>query len=822
MPEEMTFTSNRKEQVLFGLKTFFLFFFLYDVVFMGVPTHFSTRKISFVAFFVWFVILFFFSPKKKYIFTNRLTLGLYGALAAVTALSVPYTMYRANFYGVLGTEGVEYPQAIYFILYCLVAPIMVAGVFEGRREFEKSIAITAALQSLFLLVEYKLMPFKEFLNRVIDNSNSNISYLKTTRATGLGASGSMVSLVLAFCVFIMGLRIVRREDDNPLWPWWCVIGLCFVAEFCSGKTGFYLSIVNILILLVVYLLGSAYPGRTLRNMVLILGGLGLAFGLWYGFYGKNVYLIKEKFRHVFNLTVEFGSSKYSFWTKFNEGDVPPINMEVLFGLGIFKGTTNTGLHISHDGGYIRRFVAEGAIFSVLEYALLLVLLLVLLFQMENLKTRLYLMVLTAALFFVELKEPYIYKYTFVFLLLAAIFLDTMEIFEGERITAGVKKKVGSERVHRNLFVKKTKRALKYHALISENAKKIEELMAGELRNLHGKFINISEREIWKNAFLEFNKYKPEEAVTICEHYVAENIRQIKKSYDPVRIPQDEPILLCNVRDDISRIKNLIEHHRKMGIKYFAILDNGSKDGTLEYLKGEHIDLYTVKEQYTSVVRAAWMIKIAANYGFDRWYVVIDSDELLEYPGGKKGDIKEIIDDLKKKGISRGRGMMVDMYAEKSSLSATAEDRIDPGKYRYFDTDSYESREGIFAPEVFGGPRERMFGSRDDVSRELLTKYPVFFWKRGEIYRYHYLFPFEENFKSPCVLALKHYKFADGDLAKMQRIVSEGNYAGGSALYGKYVDKIPESGEITFMTAESKEFTAPSDLLEVSVMENLNE
>jgi len=167
-------------------------------------------------------------------------------------------------------------------------------------------------------------------------------------------------------------------------------------------------------------------------------------------------------------------------------------------------------------------------------------------------------------------------------------------------------------------------------------------------------------------------------------------------------------------------------------------------------------------------------------------------------------------------------MMVDMYAKESSLTAGPEDRIDPAKYCYFDTDSYEAKEGIFAPEIFGGPRERMFGSPDDVSRELLTKFPVFFWRRGEIYRYHYLFPFEENFKSPCILALKHYKFADGELRKMQRIVAEGNYAGGSALYGKYVDKVPEDGKITFMTKDSRAFGEPKDLLVVSVMETFDE
>ena len=51
-------------------------------------------------------------------------------------------------------------------------------------------------------------------------------------------------------------------------------------------------------------------------------------------------------------------------------------------------------------------------------------------------------------------------------------------------------------------------------------------------------------------------------------------------------------LYCPVRDEISLVKVFLDYHRHIGIKLFVFLDNGSVDGTLEYLKKNKIlDIY---------------------------------------------------------------------------------------------------------------------------------------------------------------------------------------------------------------------------------------
>ena len=812
----------KKEKIVFFVKTVLLFFFLYDVVFMGVPTRLSTRKVTFVIFVIWSLFLFFFGNVRKDLFEYIPFRKAYIGLVLVTGLSIPYTIFRARFHGVLDTDGVEYPCSVYFLLFCMIGTMALLYVYRSREEFCRSVMFVTFAQSIFVLLEFKIAPFKDFLMKVVDDSNSNIRFNDDKRAVCLGASGSMATVMLAFGVWITGWYIITQaEAIKRMWLCWVIFALGMLAEFLCGKTGFYLSIVNLIIVLSMYLHRIENTSKAWRNIGIVFGGFGVLFGLWYGFYGSKVYEIKEKFRHVFNLTVEFGDGKASFWTRFNEGQIPPLSLDVIFGLGIFRGDANNGLSIHHDGGYIQRFVAEGWIFAALEYVLLILVLALLIYQVESVKGRIYFSVLSVLLLIVEFKEPFIYKYGPLIILMAALMIERSVYLEGYEVSFDIRMKIRISSVERNLLIKKIKRGIKYHSQIAENEKKIEYIFNNECKTLRGAYMSMDERLQWQKALMEFNKYKPEEAVIIAEHFMGDNVKLEKSFYNISKIPEDEPVLLCNVRDDLEKIKNVIEHHRNMGVKYFAILDNGSTDGTFEYLMSQEIDVFSVKEQYTSVVRAAWMMKIASYYGFNRWYVVLDSDELLVYPSGKTQNINEIIGDLKKQGIDRGLGMMVDMYAEESDLKKTVGSADLIKKYRFFDKNTYEISDGIFTKEIFGGPRTRMFGIADGTNRELLTKFPVFYWKRGEIYRYHYLFPFVENFKSPLVLALMHYKFTDGDYEKLQRIVKEGNYAANSKLYENYVNKLPEDGRISFMYPQSEEMKDPSDLMKIEIMRKCN-
>ena len=84
-------------------------------------------------------------------------------------------------------------------------------------------------------------------------------------------------------------------------------------------------------------------------------------------------------------------------------------------------------------------------------------------------------------------------------------------------------------------------------------------------------------------------------------------------------------------DDIYKIKVFMEHYRQLGVEAFIFLDNNSGDGTKEFLcQQEDVILYTSDQQYSSARRVAWINRLLAIYGQDRWCLVVDSDELVTY------------------------------------------------------------------------------------------------------------------------------------------------------------------------------------------------
>ncbi len=328
------------------------------------------------------------------------------------------------------------------------------------------------------------------------------------------------------------------------------------------------------------------------------------------------------------------------------------------------------------------------------------------------------------------------------------------------------------------------------------------------------YLEVNSLETWKKVLLEYNKYKPKEVKTMMEHLGEKNVYLVKKSYGET-IPQGEPILICNVKNDLERLKVLVEHHKKLGVKYFAFLDNMSTDGTFEWLQTQPFDLYRVEEQYNSVVRSMWIAKIASGYGLERWFITIDSDELLVYDDFENQKIQDVIHKFEKDGIDTGMGFMIDMYADSSNLKRSGNDRDIYETYNLFDIDSYCKKDGILGERIHGGPRERYFGKG-----ALMTKYPLFFWRTGDLNRYHYIFSVSTRKKSKCCLGLLHYKFIDGDYDKIKKIVEEGNYASGSSLYKAYLNGINANGEISFCYEGTKKLTVSSDLLEIDILESV--
>jgi len=299
---------------------------------------------------------------------------------------------------------------------------------------------------------------------------------------------------------------------------------------------------------------------------------------------------------------------------------------------------------------------------------------------------------------------------------------------------------------------------------------------------------------WERAFAAYLKQSPRN-MTMFQTFMKSGIETIRQN--PFPAATDQPILLCVVKNDLERLMMVIEHHRKLGVQRFAILDNGSSDGTLEWLVQQNdIDVFLVKEKFQSLKKYGWINHLLARYGYDRWYVYVDSDELLVYPDCEHKALKALIGDLEQEGQDRMAAIMLDMYSKQEIYSPVDKSLSIKECYPYFDSDSYQLDVSRRGPVIKGGPRKRLFAENQEDS-PLLIKFPLFKLKPGMIFESaHYLFPYQLDHK--ILSALLHYKFLASDLKRHETIARDGNFQGGSREYKRYLNTFQENQHLTFM------------------------
>ena len=116
-------------------------------------------------------------------------------------------------------------------------------------------------------------------------------------------------------------------------------------------------------------------------------------------------------------------------------------------------------------------------------------------------------------------------------------------------------------------------------------------------------------------------------IITCEHFCNEQIRQITDN----NLKNSNLIVVCVVKNELGRIVRWLDYYRKMGVKAFAIFDDNSDDGTREYLlKQPDVEVFVGTHDYTTIDKIVWVNMIIAIYGYNKWYLIVDSDELFTY------------------------------------------------------------------------------------------------------------------------------------------------------------------------------------------------
>ncbi|MCW1931502.1 glycosyltransferase family 2 protein [Pararhodobacter zhoushanensis] len=130
------------------------------------------------------------------------------------------------------------------------------------------------------------------------------------------------------------------------------------------------------------------------------------------------------------------------------------------------------------------------------------------------------------------------------------------------------------------------------------------------------------------------------------------------------------VVAC-LRNEMFMLPRFFDHYRALGVQGFLMADNGSDDGTFEYLAEQpDVALFSVDTPYNqSHYGVAWQQALMANFRSGRWSLMADADELLLWNADLTGSLPDLVESEDFAGADAARIFMLDMYPQGSLAQA---------------------------------------------------------------------------------------------------------------------------------------------------------
>jgi len=287
------------------------------------------------------------------------------------------------------------------------------------------------------------------------------------------------------------------------------------------------------------------------------------------------------------------------------------------------------------------------------------------------------------------------------------------------------------------------------------------------------------------------------------------------------LPPVEPGQIVGIivaRDEILRLPDCLRHHRSLGVDRFVVVDNGSTDGTTEYLcRQPDIDVIYTEDSFAEAgCGLDWQRYVVSRYGFGRWYLLIDCDELLVYDRMREYNLRQLAEAFKRRGITFLHATMIDMYRREP----IGQNRFRSGDSMlatcpYFDEDSYLLEDNSGKNLMLrGGPRVRLMSTPERSFDNNISKYPFVFWHRGVYARSVHQYSAAFSRRSPSA-ALLHFKFLDDFAPRVEKAIRENQHWNESIEWKAYKDSMPAISNPYY--EGSRKYEGPNSLLSMRLM-----
>ncbi|WP_299728213.1 glycosyltransferase family 2 protein [uncultured Tateyamaria sp.] len=284
------------------------------------------------------------------------------------------------------------------------------------------------------------------------------------------------------------------------------------------------------------------------------------------------------------------------------------------------------------------------------------------------------------------------------------------------------------------------------------------------------------------------------------------LKRVVSRTDQIR--PDDLLAFTTLRNEAVRLPFFLEYYREMGINQFLIVDNGSTDGSLDYLASQpDVSVWSTTASYKRARYGVdWLNWLQTKYGHGHWNLVVDPDEFLVYPFCDTRPLRALTDWLDASSIKSFSAMLLDMYP-KGRLD---EQPYTPGQNpleiaSWFDSGNYTiSRNKKFGNLwIQGGPRARVFFPERPAKAPALNKVPLVKWDRRYAYvsSTHMLLPrglnqvYDEWGGEKASGVLLHAKFLDTFNGKASEELDRKQHYSASVEYKAYAGLVDENPDL---------------------------
>jgi hypothetical protein len=306
------------------------------------------------------------------------------------------------------------------------------------------------------------------------------------------------------------------------------------------------------------------------------------------------------------------------------------------------------------------------------------------------------------------------------------------------------------------------------------------------------------------------------------HEIEQHLEWIVPGWEPREDPT-QLVVVALMRDAEEHVESFVEHHLRLGASGIVLLDNGSRDATLQ--RAAKLDRVTLLRCGLPYKTHSYAYKryLIERFGEGCWCLLADIDERFDYPASDRLRLTGFLGYLNARGYDAVMAQMLDLFPDgpPSSWPHGGSELIAASVW--YDLSAVEARPPGRAARVnrFADPRMNFYSGGIRFSAfgatPVLTKFPLLFRRhgRGPVLESAHLC--RGGRVADVSGVLLHYKYDRHFLELCRRAVAEGNFFANSGAYRLYLGALERRPDLVLRTERARRYAGPDELVSMGLL-----